>query len=511
MITKWLLRLGMLICAISIAACSSDNEESSVPNFPDKQTLEVAAGETHVLTFLTERPWRMTSDKAWVRFLMGDPAEELPVAYGSAGENTVTIVMKQNGWAFDTESAQLSLTMDGHTQPIFELRRPAKERSVKMKVKYHTQQPEYETSVNISYADRSRFQVGFEANFDWKVVSVPKWLQPLDVITGEADAPAEKLERLTVADEWLPYGFEDTNAPENTIVITDRLGEYTFPFTFTFEGMPDDVLSLMPRTTLASGIQFYYDCRLMNDGLSSGGPSQDRESIISEIETRNMDYTLEYVAFDLADKAAREITPEEAWFKVEPVVGEAHNYRISIKDETDYQAWNDRRQYLFILPPKYKKGGYDYASVFDEEGNLDRERNKYGIQITQLGKRLEGYVLVGGYSMDIPIADPIRMEDPVLIEKYGTANLYKKVFTEEEWSMNGQIQIQANGLWEMRYEFTDWADWMKSQPSPSAYRLALGSHTTRKPFAELPEKVSPIFFKNSDGSTYGVLLLQKQM
>ena len=511
MITKWLLRLNTLICAISIAACSSNNEESLVPSFPDKQTLEVAAGETHVLTFTAERPWRMTSDKAWVRFLMGETTEELPVAYGCAGENTVTIVMKQNGWTFDTESAQLSLTMDGHTQPIFELKRPAKERSVKMKVKYHTQQPKYENSINIAYADRTRYQVGFEANFDWKVVSIPKWLRPLNAITGEADTPADKLERIAVADEWVPYGFEDTNDPGNAIILADRSGEHTFTFTFTFEGLPDDVLSLMPKTTLAGGIQFYYDRRLMNDGLSSSGPSQDREAFISEIETRNLDYTLKYVSYDVVSKTVREITPTEAWFKVKPVANKAHSYEISIKNDADYQEWDDRSQYLFIFPPKYKDDGYDYASVFDETGNLNREKNKYGIQIKQLGKRLEGYVLTGGYSLDISIADPIRVEDPALIEKYGTANLYEKTFTEEEWSVKGQIQVQANGLWEMRHEFTDWSSWMTSQPSISAYRLVLGSHTTRKSFAELPQEASPIFFKNSDGSTYGVLLIQKQM
>lgn len=509
MITKWLLRLGMLICAISIAACSSDNEKSSVPNFPDKQTLEVAAGKTHVLTFLTERPWRMTSDKAWVRFLMDNPAEELPVAYGSAGENAVTIVMKQNGWAFDTESAQLSLTMDGHTQPIFELKRPAKERSVKMKVKYHREQPEYENSINITYADRTRYQVGFEANFDWKVVSMPKWLNPLKTITGEADIETGSFERISIADEWLPYAFTNAADLENTIVLADRSGEHTFPFVITFEGLPDDVLNLIPTTTLSSGIQFYYDRSLMNDGLSSVGPSDKTKTVISKIEVRNMDYTIKYVTYNTADRTAREITPAEAWFKVEPITNTAYSYEISIKDNTDYQEWNDRNLYLFILPPKYKNG-YDYISVFDENGNLDRMANKYGIQIKQLGKRLEGYVLTGGYSQEISIADPIRVNDQALIEKYGTTNLYEKAFTEEEWAVKGRIQIQANGLWDIKYVFDDWSKWQTSEPSISSYKLELGSHTTRRDFAELPEEVSPIFFKNDDGSTYGVLLIKKQ-
>ena len=97
-----ILQSGLLFCLATFAACSSDNDEQpqTPPTFPEKQTLSIPVGETLQVSFDAEREWRMTSDMAWVRFLAGDPAEEMPIASGPAGTNTVTLLMKTDRHRF---------------------------------------------------------------------------------------------------------------------------------------------------------------------------------------------------------------------------------------------------------------------------------------------------------------------------------------------------------------------------------------------------------------------------
>lgn len=509
MTTNWLFKWSIPMCmAVAVACSSDDKEQPSEPTFPEKQTLEVAAGQTYELRFDAEREWRMTSDKAWVRFIMDNDGQELPVAYGSGGENTLTIVMKENGWAFDTESALLSLTMDNYSQPVFELTRPAKERSVKMTVKYHTQQSGYDTQIDISFADRTRYQIGFEANFDWKILSHPKWLKALSVITGDANVAASKLERIAIADESIPFEFADASNPENAIVIADRSGKHTYTFPLTYNGLPDDAMSMLPTTTMSTGIEFYYNGNLMGNNITgANGPSPEKLRLIEKIETRNLDYKLQLVEYDAAQKTAREIDANATWVNIAPVAGVDHAYNISIKQTKEYTAWENRYLYLYVLPPKYKSG-YDYAANFNEKGELDKTSNKYGIRITQLGKRLEGFVLTGGLSQEISLSEPVLVTNQDLITQYGTSNIYEKAFTEAEWGVAGHIQIQVNGMWEIKHEFASWVNWLRSAPSISTYKLGLGS---RKPFAQLPNEGSPIIFKDAERNNYGVLLIKKQV
>lgn len=508
MIKTWIFKLGAIACMATSASCSSDDDKPVAPSFPEKQILEIAAGETHILQFQTDHEWRITSNKSWVRFLMNDQGQELPVAYGEAGTNSVTILMKEAGWAFEDEAALLSLTMENHTQPIFELKRPAKERVVKMTVKYHTAQPALKEQVDIAYADRTRYQIGFEANFDWKIISHPKWLREIETITGEANGPIAKLERISIENDWIPYEFADAADSDNAIIISDCSGEHTYTFPFTYTGLPDDVMNISPATILNNGVSFYYDRRLMGNSVSGiEGPTSDYQAFINDINTRNKEYTLKVVAYDAIQKAAAEIAPSEAWFQYAATPDSDNLYAISLRGEADYEAWEDRNLYLYILPMKYSSG-YDYAADFDDSGQLDRLKNKYAIKISQHGKRLKGYVLKNSGTQAL-LTPPTPVDDPALETQYGTANIYEKAFTEDEWNARGSIQIQANGLWMLDGMLEEWTLWLKSPLTISGNKLSLPS---RKAFDELPaDKISPIIFKDQTDAIYGVLFIKKQL
>lgn len=507
MIRKWIFNWSALALLAAAAACSSSEEEPQKPVFPEKQTFEIAAGQTQKLSFSAPSEWRMISDKPWVRFLTGEQSEELPIAYGDAGDNTVTIMMKENGWTFAEEKAVLSMTMEGCSQPVFELARPARERRVAMHVKYYRDPAVTQDAIAISYADRARYKIGFEANFDWKIISQPEWLTKLSKITGDAEVvpDPQKLESIGIESDFLPFEYADGADSKNAIVLSDRSGEHTFHFQFTYEGFPDDELKLMPPTVLRSGLSFYYDKRLMGSSMmGDAGPSENYETLIYQIVTRNMKHSLRLVEYDKAAKQPREIPLADSWLTVEPDKTQDHAYYLSVSKDNEIEE--DRSLYLYILPPKYE-AGYDYASNFDQAGNFDRSSNKYAICVTQLGKRLEGFNLLGGWAQDIPIEEPVRVTDSELIARYGTTNIFEKRFTATEWGVQGQIAIQAYDLWQPAFDFEDWNNWTNSAPSINSYRLGLGS---RKPFASLPAATTPIVFKKPDGTTHGVLIIGRE-
>ena len=182
-----ILQSGLLFCLATFAACSSNNDEQpqTPPTFPEKQTLSIPAGETLQVSFDAEREWRMTSDMAWVRFLAGNPAEEMPIASGQAGTNTVTLLMKTDGHRFAEETALLNMTMANVSQTVFEVTRPAKEREIRMMVSPNGSAFAEAERLELLYGKSCR--VGFKANFDWKIVSAPDWMAPMTRITGKAN------------------------------------------------------------------------------------------------------------------------------------------------------------------------------------------------------------------------------------------------------------------------------------------------------------------------------------
>lgn len=497
MTTNWFFKLSFLLCMVATACSSDDSKQQAPPVFPEKQMLSVEAGQTLEIQFDAAQEWRMASDKSWLRFLIGESQEELAIASGDAGKNTLTILMKENGWGFDAESALLSLTMSNLTQVVYEVTRPAIIREVRMKyAKSVSGTPKEAESLTIAYNEFTMCRIGFEANFDWKIRSMPEWMKPIRT-AGDANVVLSSNKMLDIVSIDLAMKPYEKNG---VIVISDRLENQTFEFPVTYAGMPGNTIAVSPGSILRSGLTFTHDGRIYKTGTEGSGSTEERESVI-KVESRNMQCRIAVVAYDSQSNTAQEVTGAESWVScVESPLTKAE-YTISVNADNKTAA--DRKLYLYILPPDYMSGaGYDYAKDFDD----DWFSSKLGMCITQQVKPLsEGFVITAAVT-NTPMAAPQKLNDPALQAEYGTENIYQKVFTPEEWAISGAIKVVPNGIEFFSHLFANSGKWATKWESTGAALMI----SNRVSYASLPTDRAPIIFKTSGGAIHGVLFIAKQ-
>lgn len=228
-----------------LAACSSDNDDKvQDPVFPDMQTVEIAVGQAQELTFHADADWKLTIDKSWCRF-DNDGAETAQVA-GKAGDAAVVVRVTDRNLGFESASAQIMMSMGAKMQPIFEIPRPGRQAEAKMyeKTGYGVNAKLNELEkVTLTYKTRnsSSVNLGFAANFDWLVLSVPEGFT-MQKIQGAATEgkpeptdPNFKTTTIKIADvELLPYARKDK------IVISDIDGNKPQEFIVEYTGMGDE-------------------------------------------------------------------------------------------------------------------------------------------------------------------------------------------------------------------------------------------------------------------------------
>lgn len=513
-----MLKSGLLLCLATFAACSSDDDapERTAPTFPEKQTLSIEAGETLQVRFEAAQPWRMTADKTWVRFLAGDPAEEMPVVSGGAGANTVTLFMKADGHTFREEVARIDMTMDNASQTVFEVKRPARERAIRMMVSREAG-GEFAETGELELLFGKSCNVGFEANFDWKIRSTPDWLAPLTRITGEADEPATHsssnsiITRNAVAQEKLPF------EQRGEIVVAPHKGDGPeFRFPVVYPGVDDRLVQMLStdpvgRTYYFDHDGFYGSKNPSNNGIEFTG---EKEATLSVL-TRELQRSIRIVRYDKQTGAAVEVSPEESWLVCRETPG-SPEITLSAKS---FEEKDDRALYVYFLPPYYAENDYDFSKDFSlnwqNEVVFAPADIDYGRAVVQVGKpRIEGFE-IKAYDKRwnlVVFSDPVKVADrPDLVERYGTANIYARAFTADEWTndftQNYTVTVfgfdgytQSNPAQKSEQE-----KWFRNfQPGQGQFSIG-----QRVAFDKLPDGEYPIEVLRSDGSVYGVLIISK--
>lgn len=118
--------------AMLLSACTPNNNEPKKPEFPEKQTLAVVAGESYDFTFKSDYPWSLTL-----------PAESQPYAtltydgytdtqfYGEAGEHSLSINIKSGVGSYAKDVVfMVDLTIDEYTESIVECTLPRLEKVI---------------------------------------------------------------------------------------------------------------------------------------------------------------------------------------------------------------------------------------------------------------------------------------------------------------------------------------------------------------------------------------------
>jgi len=340
----------------SLSGCEETAKTSKEPVFPQKQQVEIEAGATETLTFTAEADWKLVVDKSWCRFVDGEVLTGQ--LSGKASDVTVTISVSDEGIDFDASSASIDLTMNGKTETIYEISRPGMVREAKMWLVDYSENTLLD-KIELEYNDglSTMLKVGFSANFDWKINSVPEGLE-MDMLSGEAgvEASMDNYSWVQMKVDALPYSLD------GEIVLTDMNGENPVSFPVSYTGMgPNDFYYEGPGW---SGLSFSKDGFVMvNAGPDGSVPSEDRESKIS-VYTKDMKYSV-FISDEWGYLPDEEYA--DYWLKI------SDDKKGTLTVTADENAGGAREAYIVVLPE---------ALVADKDNvSLDT----FGIGVSQEG------------------------------------------------------------------------------------------------------------------------------
>lgn len=185
-----------LIATLSVvlSACESPEEEIIKPQFPEKITATVAAGEQFEFTIEPNMKWTMkipSEVATYFKFIVGE--SERYTLNGDAGEHTITIGVAPNEEFDATRTCAVEMTMDGVTQVVAELTRGPKERTLAIyAAEFDTTEEMFTTDEEGGFIYSSTpcdeltwvwcneqwmQRIVVDANFRWNLgVDMPEWL-----------------------------------------------------------------------------------------------------------------------------------------------------------------------------------------------------------------------------------------------------------------------------------------------------------------------------------------------
>lgn len=109
-------------------SCGDDNNDPI--QFPEEQTLTIAAGQEETLNFHAAEKWKLVSSAPWVKFIDSD-MEVFDIS-GLPGDQSVKVKVLESGQGFTETEAQIKLNMGGMEKVIAKIIRDAKAYSVKI-------------------------------------------------------------------------------------------------------------------------------------------------------------------------------------------------------------------------------------------------------------------------------------------------------------------------------------------------------------------------------------------
>lgn len=418
--------IAAFAACLAISAGCDPSEESSEITFPEAQTLEIAAGAEQTVGFTADADWRLISSSTWCKF--NDNGVITQTISGKAGEASVTIAVSGDAQDFDSSEADIEMTMGGKSQVVFTVTRPGIERTVTMYLDNGKEVPEEITSVELSYGNYGLnfTEIGFTANFRWKVKEMSEGLTLSEDLTGEANEDISgddfKTAILGLETKAQAYAFNDKK-----IVISDVEGKYEFPFTVTYAGMRDDVIEITGITGMNRGVSYTSDGFIYSRDLDPV-PTEETEFHFNVI-AKDMKYKSCIVELDEND--CPQIS-ESSWIELKD--DSEGNLSISV----DKNTGNDRKAYLMCFPMSQDIDNIDWNLHF-QDGWFT---SSFGFPVTQEGVRATaGFMVSWGLTNEdvsdklVPFSDyPIFDGSPENNGYYGAPknNTYVYEFTFDQ-------------------------------------------------------------------------------
>lgn len=369
---------------LSATACEPEEKVKEVV-FPTVENVSLSAGENREVAFSATHDWTLSSDQSWCVF--DDNGVMTSTISGDAGDVVVTIAVNEDGLDFNSANAVISMAMEGKNQDIFTVTRAGKERVCELYyVDGDRQIVKLENGINISYindkAMAESFQIGFKANFPWKVKSVTDGIDlDFEGWTGVADAELTTwdMEYVSVKEDALVTAFE------GKITVSDTEGENEFEFAVNYAGFGDNDIFVATEGISNSGVNFSADAHLYK---TVGMDQEVTEETTYSFSVLTKDMQSKYLAVEVVDYTPQIVTAD--WIKLES--GENGLKTLSVAENSDVRT---RTVYLLFFPSSTDLNSVNLSDYFDSEGNFNMNRN--GFMVSQKGVTVSaGYKLMWG-------------------------------------------------------------------------------------------------------------------
>ena len=415
---KKLIFKGLAFAAAVAAMISCDKstpeEKPSEPVFPEKQQIEIAAGDQKELKFTADADWKLTIDKTtWCAFL--DNGVETAQLSGKAGEVVSTVLVKDAGLDFVSDVAKIDLTLGTKTETIYEITRPGKEREVKLYVAvgYGAEYKEAE-KIDLVIGDWGLETVNFtiKANYDWTIAApdgftfTDKSYEEVPGLSGTAgvgpDASDFSYATIGVKDDVLPY------EKDAKIVVTDTEGNNPIEFTLHYPGMDANTVNFEPQNITGTG-NFNVGLPFSAEGYrielsapwSTGTVTEEKTASFS-VQAKNMKYAVHKI--EIVNNAAVEkgewvtVTDDKAGkIAVSVTANEAEArlvYLLVLSEEAD-------KNFKIADYYRYDEGYGDYL-VNDAYSQLTVKVSQKGVS------RAQDFKVQWGFSMSAVATVPFK-------------------------------------------------------------------------------------------------------
>lgn len=515
-----------LLTSFVMASCSSDDETVAIdPAFPEVQHYEVQPEQVYEIDFHAEVAWKITSDKQWLKFIY--ESGQFQSLDGKAGQQTVSFTVTDGAQGFVEDQAKIMLTMNGKTEVIAELKRAALKRVAQM----YTWEDKGNLPIDKFVSDKlnSNGNIGFTANFDWRVdgASLPEWLvEPVDGQRGLANLCGEAgqgitFEQTAPVEVELAERYRDL---EGTITLRAIEGDYTCQFPILAKGIEARKINWLGRVVDLRGGLLWDDkgTHLKKDPNGGEITVLDYPAACHAL-IRDNAYSIHYVVWNNDLRQAEEVSGDEVWVNIDKQEG--GKLTLSAKQNPNRAG---RKLFLFLVP---NDTVIDYNTHFSRyNGSLNFSTDRYAMQLEQLGLSggFDVWKQVNSIKYEV-LSGTVKSADAELIAgKLGLAkvdNIYERSFTAEEWNMTNRIYFSPIGLIESWGDFEIYDenfnslgmtanDWAQSIYMGNAYDESYNTYQSlvldqRKAFDILPGDCLYVVIRGKGGKDLGTFVIRK--
>lgn len=292
-------------------SCGDDNNDPI--QFPEEQTLTIAAGQEETLNFHADEKWKLVSSAPWVKFI--DAGMEVFDISGLPGDQSVKVKVLESGQGFTETEALIKLNMGGMEKVIAKVIRDAKAYSVKIT-------DEEGNEVKELVITNSVYTV-FHVNTNFEFTS--NVLDQLDFMAAVAGEAGKDLKTgIMVKNDYITRPIAKTDNVNLEIYNSDE--EVVASYPVIYKGVDESYIAIYSGSgdkwienemfqhvvsfdgkTFTSGLGKYDK---MTGKIIEGSLSKTQESITLKVVARNDAY--KFIMFE-SDDNGKVVRPSSEW------------------------------------------------------------------------------------------------------------------------------------------------------------------------------------------------------